>query len=260
MSSNVLLGYINNFKIGSITSTASAFGLGATNLANDICAPSTGFQSAPTAITNVLITCTAPVSGSQWRAFGLFRTNITPGAQITVTLKLGAATVFSATVDGPQTGYGQVVVVLSEPLAGSHVIFEIDDPVNPDGFINVGGAFAGPCWNPATGVTWDTTYGSTANQVRVVSRGGQEYRNQLYRQRFWKLAMDAIQDSEAWDDAGELDRIASLGGNVLFVPDMTSVDLSREVVFGPLDPTADFNFSSHSLNNRGWRAQITERL
>lgn len=260
-ASNVVIGYANNFKTGSITSSASAAGLGPTNLAGDICSPSTGFQSAATAVQNVILTCTAITPGSLWRAFGLFRTNLTFGAQITITLFSGVSIVFNATVSGPQTGYGQIVVALSSDTAGDSVSFQINDPTNPEGHINIGGAFAGPCWNPASGITWDTTYGRTSQQVKTISRGGQEYRNELYSQRWWGIAMDAVQSSEAWDDLGELERVASFGSNVLFIPDVTSVDISREAVFGILEPQSNgVNFTSHSLNNRGWRAQITERL
>ncbi len=262
MASNVLIGYANRFKTEAVSATSSAAGLGATNLALDICSPSTGWQSAAGALTNVTLTCQSLTQGVAWRAFGLFRTNITAGAVITITCvsNPGTVTVFAGTVTGPQTGYGQVLAVTSATVFGDYVTFTITDPVNPDGHINVGGAFAGDCWNPASGVTWDTTYGSTVQLVKVVSRGGQEYRNQLYRQRFWKLAMDAVQNSEAWDDLGELDRISALGGNVLFVPDITSVDISREAVFGTVDFQSDVGFASHSLNNRAVRAQVTERL
>lgn len=265
MASNVLLGYANLFKTGSITAGSSASGLGAGNLTSDVCAPSTGWQTLAGVVTSgggATLTVTSPTPGIGWRAFGLFRTNITSGATVTVTLfsNPGPSTVFTAIVAGPQTGYGQIVVATSAVVNGDYVTFQINDPVNPDGHINVGGAFAGPAWNPLSGITWDTTYGATTQQIKVISRGGQEYRNQLYRQRYWKIAMDAVANSEAWDDLGELDRIGSLGGNVLLVPDITSVDISREAVFGTLDPQADVNFQAHSINARAWRAQITERL
>ncbi len=161
---------------------------------------------------------------------------------------------------GPQTGYRQVVGVLDADITANYVQISIDDATNPDLHINVGGAFAGPLWMPQRGASWDTTYGANTIFRSVITDGGQEYRVQRSRRRRWNVTLDAVSDAEAWDDLGELDRIGAVGGNVLFIPNMHSVDISREAVFGVLDVLADVSFPARATDNRSWRASVLERL
>src|SRR3954464_10974674 len=83
------VGYINYFKTGTITATSSLSGLGATNLASDQCAPSTGWQTGAgvvTASSGAVLRVTSATTGSVWRAFALVNTNLTGFATITATL------------------------------------------------------------------------------------------------------------------------------------------------------------------------------
>jgi len=258
------IGYINQFKIGTATAASSVASMGASNLSSDQCSPSTGWQTANGVVTasgGAVLTCTADAT-STWRAFALVNTNLTFAATITAGFYISPATLISSIslTNGPQTGYRQVVGVLNSDVTADYVQISINDAANPDLHINVGGAFAGPMWLPQRGISWDTTYASNTIFRSVITDGGQEYRVQRSRRRRWNIALDAVADSEAWDDLGELDRIASVGGNVLFVPDYTSVDVSREAVFGVLDVLADVSFPMRATDNRAWRAQILERL
>lgn len=263
MASTTGLAWSNEFKIGTVTAGSSEPSLGPTNLASDQCSAATGWQTISgvlTAVGGATLRVSSPSTGMVWRMVGLFRTNLTPQASITVILWSGVTAVFTRTVSGPAVGYGQVVVVLDRDYTGDYVTVDINDPTNPDGFINVAGAFAGPAWFPLSGITWDSAYSFTEQFDASVSRGGNEYVILLYRRRVWKLALDTIRDSEAWASLAELLRIASLGGNVLFVPDTASVDLYREALFGRLTSTADVTFPQKLMDARAWRGQVTERL
>lgn len=259
------IGYANLFKTGAIIANSSAPGLGPTNLAADQCAPSTGWQTDAGVVTTAggaSLRLTFATSGVTVRGVCLVNTNLTSSATVTVKLWLtsGPTLVDTLAIPGPLTGYGQVIGICSADRTADYLTADFDDIGNPDLHINVGGAFAGPLWYPASGVSWDTSYGRTVSQTKVVSRGGQEYRSRLFSQRFWKLAITAASNAEAWDDLGELDRVASLGGNVLFVPNVTSVDVPREAVYGALDAQSDVTFPYHTTDARAWRAQIAERL
>lgn len=262
--SNQLIGFQNIFKTGGITSGSQISTLGPTNLALDQCSPSVGWQTFSGVVTSAggaTLTLTGATTGLTWRAFCLVNTNLTAAASVVFKLFTNPSTqVFTQTVAGPVPGYRQAVAFSATDVVADYLTIAIDDPTNPDDFINVGGAFAGPAWDPNTGITWDSAYGSTVVQSKVTSRGGQEFRTQLYRQRYYKLAMDSVRDTEAWSQLGELDRIAALGVNVLIIPNTASANVSQEAVFGPLDAQADVTYSAHSTDARAWRAQITERL
>lgn len=261
------IGYTNYFTTGSITANSSATGLGPSNLSSAQCAPSTGWQTfsgAGTSAAGALLRCNSATTAVVWRAIALVNTNLTPSAVITAVWwrAPGPTAVAQLVLGGPQRGYRQVIGVLPADIIADFVQIQFDDPTNPDQNINIGGAFSGPMWFPQLGISWESSYGSTAPQIKSVSRGGQEYRNQLYRQRFWKLALTGVRDIEAWDNLGELDRISSLGGNVLFIPNtsLPSADIYRETVFGALDPQSDVTFPHTTTDARAWRAQISERL
>ncbi len=258
------LGYINYFKIGTATANSSVASLGPTNLASDQCAPSTGWQTANGVVTSAggaVLRCTAATT-STWRAFALVNTNLTFAATVTASFYLSPSTLVGSLTAafGPQTGYRQVIGVLGADVTADYVQFAIDDGANTDLHINIGGAFAGPLWMPQRGISWDTTYGANTIFRSVITDGGQEYRVQRSRRRRWNVVLDAVSDAEAWDDLGELDRIAAVGGNVLFIPNVDSVDVSREAVFGVLDVLADVSFPARAIDNRSWRASVLERL
>jgi hypothetical protein len=145
-------------------------------------------------------------------------------------------------------------------FVGDTLIFSINDAANPDGFINVPLAFAGPAWLPASGASWQSTVGRDDSVNETTSRGGQEYPVLLWQRRRWNLALDGIRGTELWADVGEIDRVSRLGGNLLFVPDQASASLQQEAIFGRLAATADVSFPYQAGDRRAWRATLTERI
>jgi hypothetical protein len=260
---NTLIAWTNICKTGTITAGNSEPALGPTNLSLDQCSAATGWQTQNgvlTAAAGATLRITAPALGSIWRVVGLFRTNLTAQSSMTATLWSGSTAVWVGTLHGPQVGYGQAIAVMDRDYAGDYLTIEFNDTTNPDGHINVGGAYAGTAWFPQSGMTWDTAYTDDIRQDESISRGGSEYIQLLYRRRIWKLALDTVRDSEAGADLGELLRIAALGVNVLFIPEVTSGDMYREAVFGTVRSTSDVSFPQKLMDARAWRGQIMERL
>ncbi len=266
MSSNVMLGS-NNLIISAVLTAGSAeTALPITNLQNDICDASTGWQTTAgvlTAVAGATFTVT-PAHPTSWRAFALVRTNLTPAAAVTLSLLSGTGgdttLVWSATVGGPISAYRQVVVIAPTDLVADRLTVSIDDPTNPDGFINIPGAYAGSGWQPLVGMSWQSALGRDSLIDEAKSRGGQEYPIARWQQRRWEIAMDAIGGSELWSDAQELDRISRYGGNILFVPDVTSPTINNEAVFGRLESVSDVTFITGIVSLYGWRFRIRERL
>ncbi len=259
MPGNSGLSAINYFKTGSISASSEEPTLPVTNLAGDQVNASSGWQSLNGDVSGVILTCTFPRVAILVRGFGLFGTNLTPNASIQVDAVLDGSFVATVVLPGPQEGYGQVVGVFNADITADDLIFTITDAGNPDNHINVGCAFAGQMWFPLTGISWNTTYGENVARDDFRARGGPRFINPLYVERYWRIVLDSVRSSEAWDDLGELKRIAALGVNILFLPDVTDVDLYRTAVFGVLETQADVSFPSHDTDARQVTMQVTER-
>ena len=83
----------------------------------------------------------------------------------------------------------------------------------------------------------------------------------LWYRRRWELALNSILAAEAAGPVNELGRVAAMGGNVLFCPDITDLNsLATEAVFGQLTPTADVGFPYGASDRRSWKVRVQERL
>ncbi|MEJ0015725.1 MAG: hypothetical protein WDN25_04015 [Acetobacteraceae bacterium] len=264
---NVAIGCRNHFKSGVITANSAETGLGPTNLASDQCAAASGWQTPNGKVQyssdgQALLKCTFARPRLLLRAVALVNTNLTPAARITVQAWRDLALVWQAVVAGPQPGYRQIIVILDEDVTCDLVQILFDDPANPDSHINIGGAFAGPLWFPRNGIAWQTAHGQRPSRRDTRVSGGPRYISLKYVERFWSVVFDAVPDDEAWDELEEMKRIAALGSNVLFVPDVASIDLYREAVFGVadgIDTPVGFVPGAVPLLRR-WTGEIVERL
>jgi hypothetical protein len=161
---------------------------------------------------------------------------------------------------GVAAGYMQTANIAPAEVTGRYCLLEAWDAGNPDGFLSVPLAYAGPAWEPAYNFGWATAFAIDATQVVTQTRGGQEYPNLLFEQRRHDVAFDAIKSAEVWPLAMEAWRIGRRGGNLLFIPNPASDDLQREAIFGRIAQLADVGYSQGTLDFRTWRFRITERL
>jgi len=202
-----------------------------------------------------------PLTARTWRLFGLFRTNLTTSAVVTVTLYDNPSTlVFTDTMSTMVAGYGQVVLDAGQDYTADYCVIEIDDATNPDTFINVPLAYAGPGWLPGTGLAWQTTFGRDSQVDEVRSKGGQEYPTHWWSRRRWDIFLAGVNASEVWTEAMELDRISRFGRNVLFVPDVTSATLAYEMLLGRLEVVSDVSYVDGIVDYFTWRFRVRERL
>jgi hypothetical protein len=259
---NTVLGLNNLIKSGALIAGSSVPTMPITSLQTDSGASSMAWQTVSGVLTpaaGATFRCTP--TRQLWRLFGLFRTNLSQGASVTFSVYLNPATlVWSGTVTGPQPGYGQVVAVAPTDMFADYCVVDITDTGNPDGFINVPLAYAGPAWIPRLGFTWNSTYGRDSTVDEMISRGGQEYPTYRFQQRRWEAAFDAISDTELWTEAQNLDRVSRYGGNILFVPNLESVTSSNEAVFGRVTVTADVSYIAGFHDRHAWKFRIKERL
>ncbi len=252
-------GISNLIKAATLTATSSEATMPPDNLADDRGAAASGWQSA-SGVTTATLTATL-ASDSNVRAVGLFRSNLWIGATVNLTVRHSGVDVWTATLSGPQPGYGQVVFVRTEgAVLADTVVVEIIDSSNPDGFLNVALMYAGDLWLPTYGIGPDSGYNVDSNSIEMVSRGGQEYVTLLYQQRRFDFALEAVVSSEAWAYAGEIMRLSPLGGNFLFVPDIGSTEIGREPVFGRIKKLGDVKWRAGLVDIRQWSGSVLERL
>jgi len=164
----------------------------------------------------------------------------------------------SGLLDGLEPGYGQIVHCASDPLQSRYARLEIDDPANPDGFIRVGLAFAGPLWAPERGISYGARFGWGGQRSDQTTRGGQVYAVPLYQERSWDVSFRALFEHEVYGEGLEVQRLAEQGGNVLFVPRPGNERENVEAVFGQITSGGLFGFP-YPLT-REWAFTITERL
>lgn len=258
---NLLLGFPNQVLSGVLAASAAETTLPITNLATDQGQASAAWQCPSVAgWFSVTLAAAGPL-----RAFGLFRTNLTAAATLQVrvwaTGDSNSAPMFDTGVQpaGVLPGYGQAVVIAPGVLTGRLVRFDISDPANPDGHLNIPLAFAGPCWQPERNFGYASSNTRDAGGTVTVTRSGAELVRNDWQRRGFDLSMSAITPREELI-RDQLEIYARRGANVLFVQNPLSSLLASQTVFGRLTPTAAYGYANNSALTRTWRATITERL
>lgn len=261
---NTVVGWNNYVTSAALVAGSQAANMPPENLQDDSGSPSIAWQTlagVKTAAAGATLRITPAATGQTWRAFLLARTNLTTAAVVTVALYTNPSTlVWSGTASAIVAGYGQSVIVAPTDKVADYCIISIDDTTNTDNFINVPLAFAGPVWFPATGMTWQTTFGRDSLVDEVVSRGGQEYPTPRWLKRRRDVAMDSLTSPEVWADAQEIDRIGRVGGNMLLLPDSTSATIGNETLFGRYESVSDIGYVALVAGLFTWRFRIRERI
>ena len=265
---NALIGWINLVLSGALTAGSQAAGLGIGNLRQEQGSAATAWQTAGGVLTppaGAYFDLDSGAATNVWNALVLTRTNLSEDARIEWyvgnTLGGADANYYSGLISADVTrGFGQTVHIPPPGTQGRYLRCNLYDPGNPDGFLNIALAFAGPCWEPAINLGWGSALGSVVRVTKTVTRGGQEYPTPLSRQRRFDLEFVGIRDAEVWPYVQELDACSWAGGNVLLVPRPDGPDIQRETVFGLFEATAPLTTPLMSFDARAWRATITERL
>jgi hypothetical protein len=245
--------YRNHLLNATITAGAAEQALGVDQLQNDQGGASMGWQT-PAGVMASWFQITVPAARA-FRAFGLFRTNLTAEAQ--VRWRAGSLDTGMASA-GLQPGYGQSVLVLPTDVVTQTVRCDISDPNNPDGFLNIALAYAGEAQILKHNYSYSSSFGRQEGADEVRSRAGGVYATLRWAARQWDVALNSLSRDEAWSIIMELDAVARLRRNVLFVPNPDSNNINREAVFGIARSSAGIGIPSHQM--RSWRATIEERL
>jgi hypothetical protein len=242
---NLVIGHLNQFLSGSVSASASVAGLGPSQLQNDQGNASFALQIPGTS-------GSITVSGSaEYRMFGLFRTNLTPSAS--VSWSIGGAS--CAVVPW----FGQSVLVLDAPVSAGGVTVSISDPSNPDGFLNIPLAYAGPGFQPLVNMDFSSAPNRQAGTLKEITRAGGTLARNDWVKRTFDLSMSNIRPDEV-TTMDDIDLVGRHSHNILFVPDPMSATIGREAIFGEWEGTSGLTYPYQAADARGYRATITERL
>jgi hypothetical protein len=251
--SRLVIGYLNSVLLGAVTASASTGGLGPDQLQNDQGNPAQALQIPGTSGT-ITVTWTGLYHG-----FGLFRHNLTTAATVTFAVKSGASTVYSGTAIAPVAGYRQSVLVAATPVSGTSLVVTISDAGNPDGHLNIPLMFAGPLFQPARNMSFQSAPSRTQQTVKTLTRSGGTIIRTDWIKRAYDLNFSGIKEAELTAIAS-IDLAGRQGNNLFFVPDPASLTINMDALYGEFEPQTGITYPFQSADARGWRAMITERL
>ncbi|MGV4877630.1 hypothetical protein [Acetobacter indonesiensis] len=251
---NCGLGWENRVLDAALTASAQVSTLPVENLRNQQGAASLGWRVPGTTAT---LTISHPPVGP-WRAFGVFRTNLTAGASMTVTVLSGGNTVWQGTAQA--VANGQVLLVAPTAIMGDTATIVINDSGNPDGFLSVPLAYAGPIWQPVRNYSTESTADRTLGQDSVTTLGGAEFVSTRWFQRKLTIAHQSYGDVDAVA-LGKILRVAATGQNILFLPDPSASPdvLAAKALFGRLSG-AELSNPFGNADRHSLPLTLTERL
>lgn len=264
---DALLGWINRVTTGTLTAGSEAALMPVSNLKTQHGSADQGWQTQSGVDTTGEGAWFQIDAGAEvpWRAFGLFRTNFTTNAS--VRWRIGndpawGSWVYSSTLisTGVVPGFAQSLHVLQADMTARYCRCDLNDPGNPDGFLNVPLAYAGPAVSPAFNFDYPSTFSIDDATDEVVTRGGAEYPEHRFTRRRWAVAYETIAQADLWATVMAWYRAGFGGGNVLFIPNPASADMNREAIFGRVKAASDVTYPFDNEEYRAWRATVTERL
>lgn len=145
----------------------------------------------------------------------------------------GAAYDSTAVAIGTADGYGYHVHVPASAQTARY--WRFDFAVSGVSYIDVGRAWAGAAWRPTYNIVlgygdgWDDL-----SRVSASARSGAEFVDARARQRAYAFALEALDDTER-DELREMQRLAGIGGQVLFVKNPSAP--ARETLLGRMAQT-----------------------
>lgn len=96
---------------------------------------------------------------------------------------------------------------------------EIDDTLNADGYVQVGRLFLSGLWSPTYNMSLGMTFAVEDRTVTEEAQGGTEFFDASGKHRVMNLALNWLDESEAYSSLLEIQRMLGISGELLVVPD-----------------------------------------
>lgn len=108
---------------------------------------------------------------------------------------------------------------LSQLITARYWRVEIYDTGNPAGYVQIGRLFMARGWTPSINYTYGASLGYQDPTPVETSLSGAEYFDIRSKFRVMQFELDYISDTEAYNYALDLQRVAGISGEVLVMPD-----------------------------------------
>lgn len=113
--------------------------------------------------------------------------------------------------------------IMDASVAARYWRITIMDPLNTDGFVQLGRLFLGPAIQPRLNYSWGASLGyETLTEIKTAI-GGAEFFDVREPTRVFRFSLEFMQDEEAFGKMLELTRRAGVHGEIFVVPDPADV-------------------------------------
>lgn len=109
--------------------------------------------------------------------------------------------------------------VMDDAVAARFWRISIIDPLNDDGFVEIGRVFMGPAIQPRINYSWGASLGYEISTAVEMALGGAEFFDVREPVRVFRFTLEWMQDDEAFGKLLELVRRAGIHGEVFVIPD-----------------------------------------
>ncbi len=248
MSSNCLIGFPNRIDTSSLSGGSYAASLPITNLQNRIIGKVARTSDAllTSSIINIDLVSDKTVKvisvanhnlslSALYRIRGSdvsdFSTNLVDTGWVVVwpaiypsdTLDWEDSTYFTGQpTEDDLTGYTtNLIVVLDENTRARYWRIEFDDTTNSAGYIQYGRIFIGPVWEPLRGPEAGLQMGWETATTLQTALSGTQYFQRRTPSRYVRFSLDTLTVDESLAKAFEMDRLAGIDLEVLWIQDST---------------------------------------
>lgn len=131
--------------------------------------------------------------------------------------------------------YWNAIHVLPAPVSARYWKLELSDPTNYDGYVQAGRLFLSEAWVPAYNMSYGANIGYTSRTEVEEAWDGSEYFDIKAPYRVVQFSLEYLQHEEAMTRALDIQRVANIHNEVLFVWDPEDVQqLIRRSFLGRL--------------------------
>lgn len=250
---NALIGWQNAISTAALSGDASTYsGFPASNLALDLGGNAYAWRTG-TGGSSFTATLAAAVAV---RVISLHRTNLTAAATWRVQMSKAGASVYDSGVVPAGVSLGQCLIVLAAAITADSLTVTVTDPANPQAYLSIPFAYAGPVFAPSRQYTNDATFGGKAQVDSYTSRSGNVFSQFRWRARTTKLPWQNFLPTEMLT-VEAINAYADTDRNLLIVPRPDALTSGPFPIFGTV------SVDDRGIVLGGYRSSaltITERL
>jgi hypothetical protein len=166
------------------------------------------------------------------QAFGAIRTNISAsGASYRLrgsTVSNFASSVYDSGALSANAQTPDLIVGLPSPVTARYWRFEVSDPTNAAGYIQIGRLFIGPALAPVDNYSKGAELGYQSRTGVQQSLGGVDHFDRRPGRRLFQFSLDWLTQAEAFNQALELQRLCDIHGEVLLIRDPADTTYNQQ--------------------------------